>query len=77
MPLIRCIRKANKDYLAKTPADQKAFFLGIESLKEWARDSECTVSFLAAAILADEKNSLRDTPVYDYVVQLVERGVTL
>ena len=72
MPLVRCIRKANKDYLNMTPADQKEFFLGDKSLKRWAKDSDCTVAFLMAAILVDKRYGLRNTPVFNYVTQLVD-----
>ena len=74
MPLIRCLRKANKDFNERTPEDQDKFFLGDRSLKAWAKGAECSIPFLMAAILADTKYKLRGSPVYDYVCQVIDNG---
>jgi len=69
MPLIRCIRNLNK----QARDDKHEFVWKDETLIVWAHDSECSVAFLAAAILADNTYKLKGTEIYDRVCELVDR----
>jgi hypothetical protein len=70
MPLLRCIRNLNMQ--ARTRGDE--FVWRSDTLATWAAGAECTVPFLAAAILADTEHRLRDTYIYHRIVQLVDQG---
>jgi hypothetical protein len=73
--LIWCLNNANataRKQIARGKKEIGEWQTFEKSFKTWAKDAGCSIHFLIAVILATNNPRLKDSPIFDYAMDLVK-----